>query len=429
MTDGWTTDEHIAVVGGSRLVGEVVVPGAKNSVLPLLAATLLVEGRTTLTGVPEILDVPTMGRILTALGCDVAHDRAASSVTVDAPATTGVEAPYELVRRIRGSICVLGPLVARHGQARVPLPGGDAIGARGVDFHVHGLQAMGALVEIEHGMLVATAGGLRGAELWLDFPSVGATQNLVMAAVLAKGTSVIDNAAREPEVVDLCALLVEMGARVLGAGTSTITVEGVDELLPVTHQIIPDRIVAGTFALAAAMTQGDVVVRRGRVDHLGVALRKVTETGAVVEELADGFRVVAAERPRPVDVSTLPYPGFPTDLQPQVIALLSVSDGASVITENLFDGRFQFVDEMARLGADVRTDGHHCVVHGRPRLSGAPVRASDIRAGAGLVLAGLVADGVTEVHEVHHVDRGYPRFVQQLRALGADVRRVGGVPV
>jgi len=426
VADGWTTEEHIRVVGGQPLVGEVTVPGAKNSVLPLLAATLLVQGATTLTGVPEILDVPTMGRILTALGCDVTHDVGGGTVTVDAPASTGVEAPYELVRRIRGSICVLGPLVARQGEARVPLPGGDAIGARGVDFHVLGLQRMGATVEVEHGMLVAHAGGLRGAEMWLDFPSVGATQNLVMAAVLAKGTSVIDNAAREPEVVDLCALLVEMGAQVHGAGTSTITVDGVEGLTAVTHEIIPDRIVAGTFAVAAAMTQGDVVVRRGRVDHLSVALSKLTDTGVEVEELTDGFRVRAPQRPRAVDVSTLPYPGFPTDLQPQIIALLSVGDGAAVITENLFDGRFQFVDEMARLGADVRTDGHHCVVHGRERLSGAPVRASDIRAGAGLVLAGLVSEGVTEVHEVHHVDRGYPAFVDQLQALGADVRRVPG---
>ncbi len=424
MVSGWSDAGHFRVTGGARLAGEVTVPGAKNSVLPLLAASLLAEGETTLTGVPDILDVPTMGAILASLGCEVTVDAVSGRVTVRAPARTGVEAPYDLVRRIRGSICVLGPLVARQGEARVPLPGGDAIGARGVDYHVHGLQRMGAAVEVEHGVLVATAGGLRGAEIILDFPSVGATQNLLMAAVLAKGTTVLDNAAREPEVVDLCALLVEMGAQLTGAGTSTITVDGVDGLVPVTHEIIADRIVAGTFAVAAAMTHGDVLIRRGRTDHLAVALAKLTDMGATVDEVTGGFRVRGAARPRAVDVSTLPYPGFPTDLQPQVIALLSVADGASVITENLFDGRFQFVDEMARLGADVRTDGHHCVVHGRPQLSGAPVRASDIRAGAGLVLAGLVADGVTEVHEVQHIDRGYPGFLDQLSALGATVDRV-----
>ena len=416
--------EHFRVTGGARLDGEVVVPGAKNSVLPLLAATLLAPGPTTLSGVPAISDVHTMGAILEGLGATVAADTAVGRVTVDVPAETGVEAPYDLVRRIRGSICVLGPLVGRRGEARVPLPGGDAIGSRGVDMHVDGLQRLGAVVETEHGMLVARAGGLRGAPILLEFPSVTGTENLVMAAVLAKGTTVLDNAAREPEVVDLCQLLIAMGARIDGVGTSTLTIEGVDALVPATHEIVPDRIVAGTFAYAAAMTQGDVRIVRGRVEHLEVALDKLVAAGAEIEAIPDGFRVAMQGRPRAVDVVTLPFPGFPTDLQPLAIALASVSDGAAIITENLYDGRFQFVDELSRLGADVRTDGHHCVVHGRPRLSAAPVRASDVRAGAGLVIAALVAEGVTEVHEVHHVDRGYAGFLDQLTGLGAEVARV-----
>jgi UDP-N-acetylglucosamine 1-carboxyvinyltransferase len=416
--------DHFRVTGGARLVGEVSVPGAKNAVLPLMAATLLTTGRTTLTGVPDILDVQTMGAILTGLGSEVRHDPSAGTVVVDTPVTVGSEAPYDLVRRIRGSICVLGPLVGRHGEARVPLPGGDAIGSRGVDMHVDGLQRLGAVVETEHGMLVARAGGLHGAPILLEFPSVTGTENLVMAAVLAKGTTVLDNAAREPEVVDLCALLARMGARIDGAGTSTITIEGVEELAPTEHEIVPDRIVAGTYAYGAVMTQGEITVRRGRIEHLEVALAKLQDAGATIDPVADGFRVAMSGRPRAVDVVTLPFPGFPTDLQPLAIALAAVSDGAAIVTENLYDGRFQFVDELSRLGADVRIDGHHCIVHGRPRLSAAPVRASDVRAGAGLVLAGLVAEGVTDVHEVFHIDRGYAGFLDTLGGLGAVVERV-----
>jgi UDP-N-acetylglucosamine 1-carboxyvinyltransferase len=273
-------------------------------------------------------------------------------------------------------------------------------------------------------MLVARAGGLHGAPILLEFPSVTGTENLVMAAVLAKGTTVLDNAAREPEVVDLCALLARMGARIDGAGTSTITIEGVEELAPTEHEIVPDRIVAGTYAYGAVMTQGEITVRRGRIEHLEVALAKLQDAGATIDPVADGFRVAMSGRPRAVDVVTLPFPGFPTDLQPLAIALAAVSDGAAIVTENLYDGRFQFVDELSRLGADVRIDGHHCIVHGRPRLSAAPVRASDVRAGAGLVLAGLVAEGVTDVHEVFHIDRGYAGFLDTLGGLGAVVERV-----
>jgi UDP-N-acetylglucosamine 1-carboxyvinyltransferase len=433
MSPRVATVEQFLVSGGARLAGEVAVHGAKNSALKLMAAALLAEGRTTLSSVPDILDVEIMGQVLRRLGCSVEHvgsldgdgaDASGGSVTVDVPAQVGTEADYDLVRRMRASIAVLGPLVARRGEAKVALPGGDAIGSRGLDMHISGLQKLGATVESEHGYLLAKASRLAGASIWLDFPSVGATENLLMAAVLAKGSTVIDNAAREPEIVDLCQMLTAMGAKVEGAGTSTLVIEGVEELHPTQHATVPDRIVAGTFAIAAVMTQGDVTIRNGRASHLEIALDKLVTAGAHVEELATGFRVSCDVRPRSVDVVTLPYPGFPTDLQPAMIALTSVSDGTAMITENVFDGRFMFCDEMARLGADIRTDGHHCVVRGRPQLSAAPVRATDIRAGAGLVLAGLVADGVTEVSDVFHIDRGYAGFIDDLTQLGADVRRV-----
>ncbi len=413
--------------GGARLTGDVRVTGAKNSVLKLMAAALLAQGSTTLTDVPDILDVEIMAELLRRLGCDVQHDAAAGVVRIDVPAVPGHQADYDLVRRMRASICVLGPLVARCGEADVALPGGDNIGSRGLDLHVAGLTRLGAEVTSEHGYLIARApGGLHGGNVWLDFPSVGATENLLMAAVLAKGTTVIDNAAREPEIVDICQMLSAMGAHIGGVGTSTLEVEGVQTLHPVTHATVPDRIVAGTWAVAAAMTRGDVTIRNGRAEHLEIALDKLVTAGAAVEVLHDGFRVAMDRRPRSVDIVTLPYPGFPTDLQPQFIALNAIADGAAMVTENLFEARFRFVNELARLGADVRTDGHHALVRGREQLSGAPVEASDIRAGAGLVMAGLVADGVTTVGEVHHIDRGYAGFVADLRRLGADVTRESG---
>jgi UDP-N-acetylglucosamine 1-carboxyvinyltransferase len=414
--------ERFRVVGGGRLSGEVAVTGAKNSVLKVMAACLLAEGTSTLRNVPDIGDVPIMGEVLRGLGADVVDEVPVVHVTV--PATLGHEADYEHVRRIRGSICVLGPLLARCGRARVALPGGDAIGSRSLDMHVAGLAKLGATFESEHGYLVASAPKLRGEQIWLDFPSVGATENILMAAVLADGTTVLDNAAREPEIVDLCEMLVAMGARIDGVGTSTLVVDGVDSLAPTTHDTVPDRIVAGTFAIGAVMTLGDVTVRGAHAEHLRLPLEKLVQAGADVEVLADGFRVTMDRRPTSVDVVTLPYPGFPTDLQPLAIALASISDGAAFVTENIFEGRFMFVDELLRLGADVRADGHHAVVRGRERLSGAPVRATDIRAGAGLVMAGLVAEGMTEVTDVFHVDRGYAGFVEQLRDLGADVSRV-----
>ena len=332
--------------------------------------------------------------------------------------------PYELVRKIRGSICVLGPLLARTGRAKVALPGGDAIGSRPLDMHFAGLERMGAEVRVEHGYVLAEAPELRGATIWLDFPSVGATENILTAAVLAKGTTVIDNAAREPEIVDLCQMLVSMGAQIDGIGSSTLEITGVEGLAPTTHHAVADRIVAGTWAIAAVATRGDVTVLGADPAHLEIALDKMVRAGAEVDVRADGFRIAIADRPRSFDVVTLPYPGLASDLQPQAIALLSVADGTAMITENIFEARFMFCDEIARMGADVRTDGHHAVVRGRERLSGAPVRATDIRAGVGLVIAGLVAEGVTEVAEIHHIDRGYVRFEEKLRSLGADVVRV-----
>jgi UDP-N-acetylglucosamine 1-carboxyvinyltransferase len=394
--------------------------------LKVMAAALLAEGTTRLTNVPAIDDLPVMAEVLGRVDAEVSGEPPTIEIAV--PADLGHVADYASARRIR-HICVLGPLLARCGQARVALPGGDAIGSRALDLHIAGLERLGATTRIEHGYLVAEAAQLAGGQVWLDFPSVGATENVVMAAVLAKGTTVIDNAAREPEIGDLCRMLTGMGATIDGIGSSTLQIEGVDELYPTTHNVVGDRVVAGTYAYAAVLTRGDIAIHGVRAEHLEIALDKLGQAGAQVNPLDDGFRVRCDRRPRAVDVVTLPYPGFPTDLQPLAIALASVSDGSAFVTENLFEGRFMFIDELVRLGADVRTDGHHAVVRGRERLSGAPVRATDIRAGAGLVLAGLVADGETTVSDVHHIDRGYPGFVECLRELGGDVSRAGGEPV
>jgi UDP-N-acetylglucosamine 1-carboxyvinyltransferase len=413
--------ETFEVTGGARLAGDVTITGAKNSVLKVMAAALLAEGTTTLSCVPDIVDVPIMSEILRGLGADVSGHAPEIDITV--PGEIGHEAGYEHVRRIRGSVCVLGPLLARAGRARVALPGGDAIGSRALDLHIMGLERLGATFDNAHGYLIAEAPKLSGAQIWLDFPSVGATENIMMAAVLAEGSTTIDNAAREPEIVDLCEMLVAMGARIEGAGSSTLEIEGVDALRGCRHDVVPDRIVAGTFAFAAAMTRGDVAVHGARAEHLELALDKLVQAGAAVTVTEDGFRVRCDSRPRAVDFVTLPFPGFPTDLQPMAIALNAIADGVAFVTENIFEGRFMFIDELLRLGADVRTDGHHAIVRGRERLSGAPVRATDIRAGAALVLAGLVADGSTSVADVSHVDRGYERFVESLSSLGASITR------
>jgi UDP-N-acetylglucosamine 1-carboxyvinyltransferase len=423
MTDAF----RVTTAGEDKqsLHGVVRVGGAKNSALKLMAATLLASGRTTVTNLPDILDVDVMARLLEELGCTVEMDHGAERVTIEAPEELVHHAPYQLVRRLRASISVLGPLIARCGRARVSLPGGDNIGSRGLDMHLRGLRELGAEVDIQHGYVVAeVAGRLRGANLWLDFPSVGATENLVMAATLAEGTTVIDNVAREPEIVDLCEMLVAMGAQVDGIGSSTLVVHGVDRLHPVEHRTITDRIVAGTWAFAAAIAGGELTVRDGVTGHLDIVLDKLAAAGAEIDADADGFRVSVDRRLEAFAVVTLPYPGFPTDLQPFAMALAAVSDGTAMITENVFEARFMFAQELARLGADLRTDGHHAVVRGKPLLSGADVLAHDIRAGAALVLAGLAAQGRTTVADSFHVDRGYPGFVESLRSLGADVERV-----
>ena len=395
--------ERLRVVGGARLAGTVRVSGAKNSALKLMAATLLAPGKSTITNLPAIADVEYMAELLTRLGCSVEINRQSSQVVIDVPEKLGHRADYDMVRKMRASINVLGPLIARELIAEVALPGGDAIGSRGLDFHIN---------------------GLTGAHITLEFPSVGATENIMTAATLANGKTVIDNAAREPDVVDLGEFLISMGAKISGLGSHTITIEGVKRLTPTTHATLADRIVSGTWAFAAAMTQGDITIENGRADHLELPLDKLVESGAVVTTTKNGFRVKMDRRPTAIDVATLPYPGFPTDLQPMVITLNAIADGTSIVTENVFEGRFMFVNELLRLGAKVQVDGHHAAITGIEQLSAAPVAATDIRAGAGLVLAALVSDGVTIIEDAFHIDRGYPDFPAQLQSLGADVSRV-----
>ncbi len=414
--------DRFRVIGGTQLRGEVSVSGAKNSVLKLMAASLLAVGKTTIKNVPDIADVGIMADLLTRLGCTVTHT--GDLLTIDVPQEPLHRADYDLVRKMRASINVLGPLVARVGAADVALPGGDAIGSRGLDFHIKGLEALGAKAHIEHGYVIAEAPhGLTGAEVSLDFPSVGATENIMTAAVLAKGRTIIDNAAREPDLVDLGAFLISMGAKIEGLGSPTIVIEGVSELKPTEHTTLPDRIITGTWAFAAAMTRGDITIHGARADHLEVPLEKLASAGAIITSTSDGVRVRMDARPQAIDVATLPYPGFPTDLLPMVIALNAIAEGNALVTENVFEARFMFVNELARLGAQVSVDGHHASIHGIEELSGAPVEATDIRAGAGLVLAALVSDGETTIDGAFHVDRGYPNFAEQLVSLGAKVTR------
>ena len=417
--------DRFRVVGGARLSGVVKVSGAKNSALKLMAATLLAPGKSTITNLPDIADVEYMAELLTRLGCKVEISKSKSEVSIDVPNEIAHRADYDLVRKLRASINVLGPLVTRVKKAEVALPGGDAIGSRGLDFHIDGLTQMGAQVHSEHGYVIAEAPtGLVGAAITLEFPSVGATENLMTAAVLAKGVTTIDYAAREPDVVDLGEFLIAMGAKITGLGSHTIEVTGVTKLNPATHATLPDRIVAGTWAFAAAMTRGDITIENGRADHLELPLDKLVAAGAVITTTENGFRVKMDRRPSSVDVATLPYPGFPTDLQPMVITLNAIADGTSLVTENVFEGRFMFVNELLRLGAKVSVDGHHAAITGIKQLSAAPVAATDIRAGAGLVLAALVSDGETIIEDGFHIDRGYPDFARQLTELGADVTRI-----
>ncbi len=413
--------EKYVVEKGARLVGTVRASGAKNSVLKLMAAAIMAEGECRITNVPEIADVRIMAEVLENIGLSVRF--AGGTLDIVPTADPLPEAPYRLGRMMRASVQVLGPLIGRYGRARVAMPGGDNIGARQIDMHMKGLAQMGASLTISHGYVEAEAKRLTGTRLYLDFASVGATENLVMAAVLADGTTVIENAAMEPEIGDLLDFLCRMGASISGAGTSTIVIEGVGSLSGVEHAVIGDRIEAGTFLLAGAITRGEVTVTGVDPAFLEIVLEKMREAGCLVETGADSIAVSAPGTVKGIEISTLPSPGFPTDLQPQMLVLLSTAEGTSFITENIFDNRFMVVDELNRLGAEIKTKDHHAIIHGPRALSGAPVTATDVRAGAALVLAGLVAEGTTEVYDIDHIDRGYERFEEKLTSLGAKIER------
>ncbi|HET9444176.1 MAG TPA: UDP-N-acetylglucosamine 1-carboxyvinyltransferase [Acidimicrobiales bacterium] len=415
--------DRLVVRPGGPLSGNVRVSGAKNSVLKLLAATLLAEGDFVLHNVPHISDVEIMCDLLVSMGVDT--HRSGNDLSVHRGAKVVPEAPYELVECMRASIVVLGPLLAREGRARVSMPGGDNFGTRPIDMHLRGLAAMGAELDVHHGYVEATAHRLLGARIVLEFPSHTATDNLLMAAVLAKGTTIIENAAREPEIADLAAMLNRMGARIVGAGTSTVEIEGVDELRPVEHTVIPDRIEAATWVAAVGIAGGEVTVEGARPDHMDMVIQKMGSMGVRVSPSGTGLWASSAARLSAVDVATLPYPGIATDYKPLLVTMLALADGVAIVTENVFrDNRFAYVAELVRMGADIRTEGHHAVVRGVPRLSGAKVKAHDLRAGVALVLAGLAAEGETEVQDVAHIERGYEDFTGKLRSLGADVERL-----
>lgn len=412
--------ESILITGGRRLSGLVTVGGAKNSGLKLIAAALLAPGVTIIRNMPDIVDVDTMAEVIAGFGATVRRED--RTLVIDATEVSSFEAPYEMVAKMRASIIVLGPLLARLGRARVAMPGGCNIGSRKIDLHLRGLAQLGVDIASGHGYIEASAPfGMRGAHIILDFPSVGATENLLMAGAAAEGTTIIENAAREPEIQDLIAFLNSMGARIEGAGTSTVIIEGVDAFNPTDHAVVGDRIEAGTFIVAGALAGGPVTVRGADPAHMELVLSKIAAAGVDVST-APGEVTVRRDGPlRAVDLATLPYPGFPTDMQPQFMTLTSIAEGTSVITENVFESRFMFADELARMGADVTIEGHRALVRGVPSLSGAPVKSPDLRGGAALVLAGLVAEGQTLVGDVHHILRGYEAFVPKLTGLGADV--------
>lgn len=414
---------QITIDGGARLHGSVTVGGAKNAALKEMVAAILVPGRHRLDNVPDIADVTLMGELLDHIGCRLQREN--GTLWIVSPERLNPEAPLELVRKMRASIVVLGPLLARCGEARVALPGGDDLGNRPIDMHLDGLQRMGASFRLSHGVLIAEAlNGLTGAEIELSFPSVGATENLMLAGAVAKGETTIVNAAREPEIVDQARHLNAMGAAIEGAGTPIIHMTGTNDLKPIEHGVIPDRLEAGTYAIAAAITGGDVTITGCNPNLLRMELAKLEDAGCTIRRGEDWMRVEGPARPEPVDFVTLPYPGFHTDLHPQMVALLSVANGTSIVTENLYDARFRYVGELARMGADISIESQHAVIRGRPELSGCPVLASDIRAGAALVLAGLRAEGTTTVGDVFHIDRGYAGLVEKLRDMGAGIARV-----
>ncbi|MDQ0177568.1 UDP-N-acetylglucosamine 1-carboxyvinyltransferase [Bacillus chungangensis] len=415
--------EKIIVRGGKRLHGTVKIEGAKNSVLPVIAASLLAsEGKSVIRDVPTLSDVYTINEVLRYLNADVTFHE--GKVTVDASNELNIEAPFEYVRKMRASVLVMGSLLARKGKARVALPGGCAIGSRPIDLHLKGFEAMGAHVTVGNGYIEATANELHGAKIYLDFPSVGATQNIMMAASLAKGTTVIENCAKEPEIVDLANFMNKMGAIVKGAGTGSIRIEGVKKLFATEHTIIPDRIEAGTFMIAAAITEGDIVVEGAVPEHLTSLIAKLEEMNVTVKEVENGLRVIGPKTLKAVDIKTMPHPGFPTDMQSQIMSLLLASQGTGMITETVFENRFMHAEEFRRMNADIKIEGRSVIINGPSKLQGAEVAATDLRAGAALIIAGLKADGYTRVTELHHLDRGYLNFHTKLKALGADIERI-----
>ena len=413
--------DKIVIRGGARLAGEVTISGAKNAALPVIVSSLLAGGWNTYRNIPNLVDIKTTKKLLLGFGAKVEEGE---TLRIDTGSLTSCEAPYDLVRTMRASILVLGPLVARMGKARVSLPGGCAIGARPVNLHLKALTAMGAHIELNNGYVEATAPRLSGATIYFDIVTVTGTENIMMAATLARGRTVLENAAREPEVTNLARVLNDMGARISGAGTDVITIDGVEELHPVEAVVIPDRVEAGTFMIAAAMTGGDVVLRQCEPRHLDAVIHTLQEAGVGITPVEDGLRVVGPPDITSINVKTIPYPGFPTDLQAQMIACMSVARGISVVTETVFENRFMHVYELMRMGADIVIEGPSAIIKGVPKLRGAPVMATDLRASASLVLAGLIAEGTTELSRVYHIDRGYERIEEKLSRLGADIRRV-----
>lgn len=420
--------EKLVINGGRRLTGRVKISGAKNAVLPIIAATLLGQDtKSCLDEVPALEDVHTIAEVLRELGVNAEYDAGVHQFIVESSNIVCWEAPYDLVRKMRASFLIMGPLLARCGRAKISLPGGCAIGTRPIDLHLKGFEALGAEIEIGHGFIDANAPkGLKGARIYLDFPSVGATENILMAASMAEGQTILENPAQEPEIIDLANFLNVMGAKIRGAGTNVIKVEGVPKLRGAAYTVIPDRIEAGTYMVAAAMTRGDVYIENAISEHLKPVIAKLKEAGVGIEEDVDGVRVFCDGPTKAVDVKTMPYPGFPTDMQAQFMAMISISEGTGMVTETVFENRFMHVDELKRMGANIKIDGRTSVVEGVPKLTGCQVKATDLRAGAAMVLAGLVADGETQVGYIHHIDRGYDHLVEKLVGLGADIRRIDG---
>ena len=418
--------EKLIIKGGHRLEGRVKISGAKNAVLPIIAATLLGQGQASvLDDVPDLEDVRTITEVIGKLGVKAYFQKEKRQLTVDSTQIDNCEAPYDLVRKMRASFLIMGPLLARQGRAKISLPGGCAIGTRPIDLHLKGFEALGADIHIGHGFIEATAPhGLQGAKVYLDFPSVGATENILMAASMAEGKTVLENPAQEPEIVDLANYLNVMGAKIRGAGTNVIKITGQPKLVGRDYTIIPDRIEAGTYMVAAAMTRGNVYIENAISEHLKPVIAKLKEAGVTLEEDVDGIRVSCNRRPKTVDIKTMPYPGFPTDMQAQFMAMMTVAEGTGMVTETVFENRFMHVDELKRMGARIKIDGRTSVVEGVEKLTGCQVKATDLRAGAAMVLAGLVAEGETQIGYIHHIDRGYDNLVEKLVGLGADIRRV-----